>query len=99
MDDIHRIITIVHGIEGTVAGTFNRRFDLLFAEDCRNAEGRLNVRGGEEGMECVVAYLQSIHLESAGVPLDLAELKLTRVADELEHLWYVPFAVLVFYCY
>ncbi|KAF7343933.1 hypothetical protein MVEN_01682000 [Mycena venus] len=37
-------------------------------------------------MECVVAYLQSIHWESAGGPLDLAELKLTRVADELEHL-------------
>ncbi|KAF7328269.1 Dimer-Tnp-hAT domain-containing protein [Mycena venus] len=52
-DDIHRIITTVHGIEETVAGTLNRCFDLLFAEDCRDVEGCLkNIRrgGGRNGM-------------------------------------------------
>ncbi|KAF8164291.1 hypothetical protein K438DRAFT_269479 [Mycena galopus ATCC 62051] len=37
-------------------------------------------------MACVVEYLNSIHWESAQVPFDLAEPKLTRVADKLEHL-------------
>ncbi|KAJ7453226.1 hypothetical protein FB451DRAFT_1373925 [Mycena latifolia] len=46
----------------------------------------LNIRRGDAGMKCVVAYLQSIHWESAGVPFDLAQIKLTRVVDELQHL-------------
>ncbi|KAJ7710719.1 hypothetical protein B0H17DRAFT_5085 [Mycena rosella] len=86
-DKVHRVITTVHGIDDTVARTFNRRFDVLFGEDCRDSDGRLeNIRRGDDGMKCVVTYLQSIHWESAGVPVDLAQQKLTRVIDELQYL-------------
>ncbi|KAJ7107579.1 hypothetical protein C8R44DRAFT_744751 [Mycena epipterygia] len=86
-DDVYRVITKVHGIDDTIAGTFNRRFDILFGEDCRDADGRLkNIARGDFGMNCVIEYLESIHWESAGIPLDLAGNKLTRVVVELEHL-------------
>ncbi|KAJ6631917.1 hypothetical protein B0H10DRAFT_1937661 [Mycena sp. CBHHK59/15] len=38
------------------------------------------------GMDCVVKYLESIHWESAKIPLDLAQGKLARIADELDYL-------------
>ncbi|KAJ7702785.1 hypothetical protein B0H17DRAFT_1127725 [Mycena rosella] len=61
-DKIHRVITTVNGIEGTIAGTFNRCFDILFGEDCRGGDGRLkNIRRGALGMTCMVDYLESIH--------------------------------------
>ncbi|KAF7328569.1 Dimer-Tnp-hAT domain-containing protein [Mycena venus] len=86
-DDIHRIITRLEHPDGTVAATFNRRFDILFGEDTRGSDGRLkNIRRGDFGMGCVVEYLNSIHWESARIPFDLTEPKLTRVANELEHL-------------
>ncbi|KAJ7692525.1 hypothetical protein B0H17DRAFT_1133006 [Mycena rosella] len=86
-DKIHRVITTVNGIEGTIAGTFNRRFDILFGKDCRGGDGRLkNIRRGGLGMTCVVDYLESIHWASAGLPLELAQIKLQRVVAELEHL-------------
>ncbi|KAJ6605867.1 hypothetical protein B0H10DRAFT_2440103 [Mycena sp. CBHHK59/15] len=37
-------------------------------------------------MTCVVKYLESIHWESSGISLDLAEGKLTRIVAELERL-------------
>ncbi|KAF8152012.1 hypothetical protein K438DRAFT_1987964 [Mycena galopus ATCC 62051] len=40
-DNIHRIITEVEHPDGTVAATFNRRFDILFGEDTRGSDGRL----------------------------------------------------------
>ncbi|KAF7363114.1 Dimer-Tnp-hAT domain-containing protein [Mycena venus] len=44
-DDIHRIITCVEHPDGTVAATFNRRFDILFGGDTRSSDGRLkNIR-------------------------------------------------------
>jgi hypothetical protein len=56
----------------------------------RYSDGRLKyVRRGELGMVVVVKYLEGIHWTSAGIPLDLAQLKLERVVKELEHLWYV----------
>ncbi|KAJ7312535.1 hypothetical protein DFH08DRAFT_896633 [Mycena albidolilacea] len=86
-DDIHRVITRVEHPDGTVAATFNRRLDILFGEDTRSSDGRLkNIRRGDYGMGCVVEYLESIHWESAVIPFDLTEPKLTRVADELEYL-------------
>ncbi|KAJ7687530.1 hypothetical protein B0H17DRAFT_1136257 [Mycena rosella] len=86
-DDIHRIITRLEHPDRTVAATFNRRFDILFGEDTRGSDGRLkNIRRGDFGMACVVKYLNSIHWESAKIPFDLTEPKLTRIADELEHL-------------
>jgi hypothetical protein len=38
-------------------------------------------------MDCVVKYLESIHWESAKIPLDLAQGKLAKIADELDYLW------------
>ncbi|KAJ7859523.1 NADH:flavin oxidoreductase/NADH oxidase [Mycena olivaceomarginata] len=71
-DDIVRVITTVQGIDDSVCGTFNRRFDILFGEDCRDADGRLkNVRRGDAGMPCVIDYLESIHWESADVDIPL----------------------------
>ncbi|KAJ7331344.1 hypothetical protein DFH08DRAFT_881436 [Mycena albidolilacea] len=79
-DDIHRIITRVEHPDGTVAATFNRRLDILFGEDTRSSDGRLkNILWGIMGWD-------SIHWESAVIPFDLTEPKLTRVADELEYL-------------
>ncbi|KAF8187691.1 hypothetical protein K438DRAFT_2150894 [Mycena galopus ATCC 62051] len=50
-DNIHRIITKVEHPDGTVAATFNRRFDILFGEDTRGSDGRLkNIRCGDFGM-------------------------------------------------
>jgi len=41
--------------------TFNRRFDAMFAEDCRDSDGRLHhVRQGKLGMGLVVSYLLKI---------------------------------------
>ncbi|KAF7371462.1 HATC-domain-containing protein [Mycena venus] len=54
-DDIVRVITTIRGIDNSVCGTFNRRFDIIFAEDCRDANGRLkNIRRGDAGMPCVI---------------------------------------------
>ncbi|KAJ7189247.1 hypothetical protein C8R46DRAFT_36579 [Mycena filopes] len=83
-DKVHRIITTLPSLDDTLAGEFNRRFDNLFGEDCRDADGRLqNIRRGVEGMDCVVAYLESIHWKTADIPLDLAQNKLQRLADAL----------------
>ena len=69
--------------------TFNRRFDVLFGEDCRDLHGRLHyVRQGKHGMGLVVSYLSKI--DWTDFPLDLVELKLQRLIAELQHLQYVP---------
>ncbi|KAI0245845.1 hypothetical protein BJV78DRAFT_1287088 [Lactifluus subvellereus] len=65
--------------------TFNRRFDALFAEDCRDSDGRLHhVRQGKLGMGLIVSYLSKINWTD--FPLDLVELKLRRLITELKHL-------------
>ena len=70
--------------------TFNRRFDALFAEDCRDSDGRLHhVRQGKLGMGLVVSYLSKINW-TTGFPLDLVELKLQRLVTELKFLQCVP---------
>ena len=69
--------------------TFNRRFDALFAEDCRDADARLHhVRQGKLGMALVVSYLSKIDW-TLDFPLDLVELKLRRLVTELKQLQYV----------
>ncbi|KAI9457660.1 hypothetical protein F5148DRAFT_1151140 [Russula earlei] len=65
--------------------TFNRRFDALFGEDCRDPGGRLHhIRQGKLGMGLVVSYLLKINWTN--FPLDLVELKLERLIAELKHL-------------
>ena len=65
--------------------TFNRRFDILFGEDCRNKEGRLfYICRGRHGMNIVTAYLSRVvnedHLKGS---YDIAAIKLERLRDEL----------------
>jgi hypothetical protein len=44
--------------------SFNRNFDLLFGEDCRDEKGSLqNIRRGRYGMGAVCAYLKRINTE------------------------------------
>ena len=63
--------------------TFNKRFDALFAEDCRDAEGHLpHIRQGKSGMGLVGAYLKKVDW-SQGFPLDLVAIKLRRLVAEL----------------
>jgi hypothetical protein len=77
--------------------TFNSRFDALFAEDCRDADGRLHhLRQGKLGMGLVVSYLSKINW--ADFPLDIVELKLRRLIAELRYLQYV-FNFVVHYLY
>jgi hypothetical protein len=87
-DDILRRIFKLEGEDGTVASTFNRRVDILFGEHVRDSDGRLKyMRRGHLGMDCVVKYLESIHWVSAKIPLNLAQGKLAKIADELDYLW------------
>jgi hypothetical protein len=66
--------------------TFNQRFDAMFAEDCRDSNGRLHyVCRGKFGMGLVISYLSKIDWD-ADFPLDLVENKLQRLITELKHL-------------
>jgi hypothetical protein len=70
--------------------TFNRRFDALFAEDCRDSDGRLHhVHQGKLGMGLVVLYLSKINWMT-GFPLDLVELKLQHLVTKLKFLQCIP---------
>lgn len=69
--------------------TFNKRFDAMFGEDCRDSAGRLQyVRKGKLGMGLICAYLSKRNWAD-GFPLDLVEIKLQRLAAELKYLKYV----------
>lgn len=67
--------------------TFNKRFDRVFAADCKDPQTRLlrDVRRGESGMDLVCRYLKEVvekdHLGT--MPLDLAIGKLSRLVDDL----------------
>lgn len=77
--------------------TFNRRFDAMFGEDCRDSAGRLqHIRQGKLGLGLICAYLSKRDWGD-GFPLDLVEIKLQRLVAELEYLRYVhlPFPCLV----
>ena len=75
--------------------TFNRRFDAMFAEDCRDANGHLHhIRQGKLGMALVVSYLSKINW-TTGFPLDIVELKLQRLVAELKRLQYVSHFIII----
>jgi hypothetical protein len=68
--------------------TFNKCFNALFGEDCRNADGCLqHICQGKLGMSLVVLYLSKLNWTD--FLLDLVEIKLQRVVTELKHLQYV----------
>jgi hypothetical protein len=85
-----KIWTVFHAEEGETAfETFNKRFDALFAEDCRDVGGRLpHIRQGKSGMGLVCTYLKKIDW-SEGFPLEIVAIKLRRLVAELMHLMYV----------
>ena len=86
----NKIWTVMNSVEcDTPHETFNRRFDALFAEDCRDSDGRLHyICQGKFGMGLVVSYLSKINW-AAGFPLDIVELKLQRLVKELRVIQYV----------
>jgi hypothetical protein len=93
-----KIVSVMNTKEGDTAHeTFNRRFDVLFGEDCRDSHGRLyHVRQGKLGMGLVVSYLSKI--DWTDFPLDLVELKLQRLKAELQCLQYVPKIIFCYPC-
>ncbi len=74
--------------------TFNRRFDILFGEDCRDANGRLlNVSWGAYGLDIICKYLHwllalaaSESNDMVSLPWDAMQIKLERLRDELQRL-------------
>ncbi len=85
-DQIYHVLQSISGDD--MFSTFNRRFDILFAEHLRDDSGRLlNIRRGQYGMDAVVVYLKS--LDWSKMPLALVELKLVRICQELVYIVYV----------
>jgi hypothetical protein len=86
----NKIWSVMNSAESEIPHeTFNRRFDALFGEDCRDSDGRLQyVRQGKLGLGLVVSYLSKINWTS--FPLDLIELKLHRLIKELKNLQCIP---------
>jgi hypothetical protein len=81
-DKIYSVMTSAPG-ESTWH-TFNRRFDALFGEDCRDQHGRLHfICRGLYGMDKVCSYLESIDLTASDLPLDLIKIKLERLNNEI----------------
>lgn len=87
-DKIYNIMSTANG--STLWETFNRRFDVLFGEDCRGPDGRLlHVRRGRLGIQKVSAYLSRVGHEDAMKPFyDIMMIKLERLQQELDVLWY-----------
>ncbi|KAF8815620.1 hypothetical protein BYT27DRAFT_7224858 [Phlegmacium glaucopus] len=69
--------------------TFNKHFDAMFGEDCRDSTGRLQyIHRGKLGLGLVSLYLSKIDWVD-GFPLDIVEIKLQRLVAELKYLQYV----------
>jgi hypothetical protein len=89
------IVTVYNAVVGKSPDphdwpTFNRFMDILFGDDVRNSEGRLqNVKRGPHGMDLVVDYITNC-ARAGTLPYDIAILKINRLIEELEILTYVP---------
>lgn len=82
-DQVNRALNSAPG-ESTWA-TFNRRFDILYAEHLRDENGRLpNICRGKYGMSAVCKYLSGVDWSEPDIPLELVKLKLVRVEEELK---------------
>jgi hypothetical protein len=83
---INHVLMTVEGEEPFE--TFNRRFDILFGEHCRDENGRLvHIQRGKYGMDAVCKYLKTMTWE--GFPLDIVKIKLDRIVAEVVYLVYV----------
>jgi hypothetical protein len=73
----------------TAHETFNRRFNAMFGEDCRDSAGHLqHIHKGKFGMGLICSYLSKCDWAD-GFPLDIVEIKLQQLCAELKYLWYV----------
>ena len=74
--------------------TINKRFDVLFGEDCHNANGRLlHIHHGPLRMDLVCSYLREIDI--TWMPIDIMSLKVLRLYEELKYLTWVDMPILV----
>ncbi|TFY51128.1 hypothetical protein EVJ58_g10725 [Rhodofomes roseus] len=86
-DKIYHVMTNVN--EESAWATFNRRFDILFGEDCRDLNGRLHyVRRGRHGMAKVASYLSRVIMNEDTLKgfYGPAAVKLERLRTELKFL-------------
>ncbi|KAF8231968.1 hypothetical protein L208DRAFT_1466550 [Tricholoma matsutake] len=81
-----KIWTVMHTEEGKTAHeTFNRHFDAMFGEDCRDTAGHLqHVCRGRLGLGNICTYLSKIDWAD-NFPLNIVEIKLQRLIAELQH--------------
>ena len=91
-----KIWTVMNMAEGDTAHeTFNKRFDAMFGEDCRNSVGHLQyIRRGKHGLGLVCSYLSSIDWTDY-FPLNIVKIKLQRLLAELKQLQYVAIHLLL----
>ncbi|KAL1939855.1 hypothetical protein VTO73DRAFT_9555 [Trametes versicolor] len=81
-DKLYKTFTAVSG--ASPFETFNRRFDIVFGEGCRDAEGRLfHLRQGGNGLGIVCSYLRGLAKGVQELPFDIMNIKVARLADEL----------------
>ncbi|KAL1657695.1 hypothetical protein GGF50DRAFT_121580 [Schizophyllum commune] len=74
---IYRILRDSHG--ESAWATFNKRFDALYGEECRDADGKLkNIERGKYGLDGVCKYLD-IAVQQGSMPYDLMSIKLERL--------------------
>jgi hypothetical protein len=86
-DRIYHVITNIN--EDDPWQSFNCKFDLLFGEDCRDKNGRLNnIRRGKYGMGAVCAYLNNISTEEPWFLAELVAIKLNCICQEVIKLKY-----------
>lgn len=82
-----KIFTTLQNVEGeTPYHTFNRRFDILYGDDCRDPSGRLTyLECGKFGLGAVYQYLVDLDFyeESFRPMLELVMLKLQRVIEAM----------------
>lgn len=86
-DKLYLTISTVSG--GDAWETFNRRFDILFGEDCRNTDGHFShLRRGKYGLDMVVSYLKELLLSAQAerLPYDLMHIKIHRLVEETKSL-------------
>ena len=80
-DRIHAAATLELSDEGPWY-QFNRIFDTFAGVDCLDNDGRNKyIRRGAMGMDAICAYLNSLSYNE--LPLDLVELKLSKLSAQL----------------
>jgi hypothetical protein len=88
-DKIWTVMNAARAEGDTAHETFNRRFDAMFGEDCRNSVGHLQyICRGKHGLGLVCSYLSNIDWTD-NFPLDIVEIKLQQLQAELKQLWYI----------